>query len=114
MGRRINEKNAKKHKVNICGEWIKYVRTGHYDKYHPKISQDTLITRLQTRGLMMKRSSLSRIETGCRALTDLEVVYFAEALRVPVTFLYEGTNKQMPKTEDLSSMVAERDEKELE
>ncbi len=62
----------------------------------------------------MKRSSLSRIETGCRALTDLEVVYFAEALRVPVTFLYEGTNKQMPKTEDLSSMVAERDEKELE
>ena len=75
MGRRINEKNAKKHKVNICGEWIKYVRTGHYDKYHPKISQDTLIARLQTRGLMMKRSSLSRIETGCIALTDLEVVY---------------------------------------
>ncbi len=107
MGRRVNESNARKQKVNICGEWIKYVRTGKYDKYHPKISQDTLIARLQTRGLMMKRSSLSRIETGCRALTDLEIVYFAEALRVPVTFLFEGTKKQMPKTEDLSSLVAE-------
>ncbi len=56
MGRRVNESNARKQKVNICGEWIKYVRTGKYDKYHPKISQDTLIARLQTRGLMMKRS----------------------------------------------------------
>ena len=74
------------------------------------MSQDMLIARLQVKGLMMKRSSLSRIETGRRALSDIEVVFLAEALNVPISFLYEGTMRQMPKTEDLTSLVAEDSE----
>ena len=105
-----SENNAKKSKVNICGKWIRYVRDGKYDKAHPKMSQDMLIARLQVKGLMMKRSSLSRIETGRRALSDIEVVFFAEALNVPISFLYEGTMRQMPKTEELTSLVAEDSE----
>ena len=110
MGRKISENNAKNSKVIICGKWIRYVRDGKYDKAHPKMSQDMLIARLQVKGLMMKRSSLSRIETGRRALSDIEVVFFAEALNVPISFLYEGTMRQMPKTEELTSLVAEDSE----
>lgn len=107
MERNHEDHKQNKKQANICGKWIKYVRTGKYGKTHPKISQEELIARLQTRGLNMKRSSLSRIETGTRALTDIEVIYFSEALKVPIAFLYEGDTHQLPKTEDFISMVAD-------
>ena len=101
-------------KVNICGRWVKYVRNGHYDRNHPKMSQDDLVARLQSRGLMMNRSSLSRIETGSRIVTDLEILCIADALEVPLTFLFNGTDRQLPKIEDLFSEVAEEfDDSEL-
>lgn len=100
-------KSSEKPLCNICGQWIRYVRLGLYDKNHPKISQDALIARLQTRGLFIQRSSLSRIETGKRILTDIEIIYFAEALHVPVTFLLQGTSESFPSINELSSYVAD-------
>lgn len=102
-----NSDNSKVNNINICGKWIRYVRLGYYDKNHPKISQETLVARMQTRGIMINRSSLSRIENGIRGLSDIEVLCFADALKVPVTFLYEGTDKRMPSIEDLFSIAAE-------
>lgn len=102
-----NAKNSFSSHGNLCGKWIRYVRLGFYDKNHPKISQDTLIARLETRGLYMTRSSLSRIETGIRILTDIEIIYFAEALHVPIYFLFEGPSKTLPTIEELSSYVAD-------
>lgn len=104
------EKNEHTFRNNVCGQWIRFVRLGFYDKNHPKISQDTLIARLQSRGLFLRRSSLSRIETGRRVLSDIEVIFFAEALRVSVTFLYEGPGNKLPTVEELSSYVAEDNE----
>lgn len=107
MGKRSAKIKNKSGEVNLCGKWIRFIRSGKYDKRHPKLSQDELITRLQSSGLMMLRSSLSRIETGRRTVTDVEVFYIAKALKVPITFLYEGPTGELPQPEDFTSLVAE-------
>ena len=104
---KTEDNHLKQNSMNICGKWIRYVRMGHYDKNHPRISQEDLVARLQTRGFMINRSSPSRIENGSRGLSDIEVLCFADALKVPVTFLYKGVNHHLPRIEGLISLAAE-------
>lgn len=74
-------------KRNICGKQIHLIRTGQYDKKHPKITQEMLAARLQVLGLDIDRTAISKIETGDRVLRDFEIILFAEALKVPIEII---------------------------
>lgn len=92
---------------NICGEKIRYVRLGKYDKNHVRITQSELMARLQSRGLMMERITISRIEQGKRPVSDIELVYFAKALKVPVEYLLEDAQSYLPEIKNQTTSVAE-------
>lgn len=53
----------------------------------PHISQVDLAARLQTLGLKIDQSAVSKIEQGHRPVLDLEVVALAEALKVSAAWL---------------------------
>lgn len=92
---------------NICGERIRNVRLGKYDKNHVRITQSELMARLQSRGLMIERITISRIEQGIRSVSDIELVYFADALKVPVEYLLEDATGCLPEIQAQSDSVAE-------
>lgn len=92
---------------NICGKWIRFVRKGFYGKSHPKMSQEKLASKLRESGINIDRSALSRIESGSRILSDIEVAYFAYALNVPIDFLYFGTDERIPQIPESPSIVAD-------
>ncbi len=56
---------------------------------NPPITQEDLIARLQLSGISIDQSALSKIETGHRPVSDIEVAALAEALKVPVSRLFE-------------------------
>ena len=84
--------NKFNNKNNICGRQIHLIRTGKYDKQHEKISQDLLAARLQVAGLDIDRTAISRIETGKRMLKDIEVIFFAKVLKIPINVLFESAS----------------------
>jgi len=100
-------KRAKMPENNICGKWIRYVRKGNYDKKHPKMTQEELTAKLQLLGLKIDRTALSRIESGSRILSDIEIVCFASALNVPLDFLFFGSDNSLPEITEFVSIVAE-------
>ena len=56
----------------------------------PRITQKELVARLQVLGIMIDQSGLSKIESGQRPVSDIEVVALANALRVsPLSLLQE-------------------------
>ena len=55
----------------------------------PPITQIDLVARLQLLGVMIDQSTLSKIESEQRPVTDIEVVAFAKALKVSVAWLLE-------------------------
>ncbi len=75
---KIYDYNGKK---NICGERIHEART------RQRVSQADLAARLQVRGVIIERDSISRIEIGTRFVTDYEVREIAAALSVSVNWL---------------------------
>ncbi len=48
------------------------------------LSQEQLAAELQLLGLDITQKAISRIETGDRVIPDYELLYFSEALHVPV------------------------------
>ena len=73
---------------NIVGNRIRQARKSA----KPSITQMDLVARLQVQDIRIDRSGLSKIETGRRPVTDIEVVGFARALKVSVAWLFEETN----------------------
>lgn len=69
---------------NIVGERVRIARK------KAKLTQADLIAKLQVAGLNFERSSLSRIESGERIVTDYEVVILAKTLNVTLKWLLEG------------------------
>lgn len=55
----------------------------------PPITQLELVARLQTLGVVLDQSGLSKIENGQRPVTDIEVVAFSKALSAPIGTLFE-------------------------
>ncbi len=55
----------------------------------PSITQADLVARLQILGVMIDQSTLSKIESEQRPVTDIEVVALAKALKVSVAWLLE-------------------------
>lgn len=73
---------------NIIGDRVKLARR----KTTPKITQIDLVVRLQLQGLQIERATISKIETGYREVTDLEIVAIAKALGVTISWLFgEGS-----------------------
>ena len=58
----------------------------------PHITQIDLVARLQILGMKIDQSGVSKIESGQRPVSDIEVVALAKALRVSVAWLLEETD----------------------
>lgn len=57
------------------------------------ISQEGLAAMLQLNGLNINQKAISRIETGDRVVPDYELLFFSEALHVPVCKLLDCGEK---------------------
>ena len=77
---------------NIVGPRVKSAR----QQAVPKITQDDLCARLQVLGLQIERPAISKIETGYREVTDIEVAALAKALDVSVAWLLGESDKIKP------------------
>jgi hypothetical protein len=71
---------------NIIGPRVKHARRKHV----PPLSQDALSGRLAARGVTIGRAGIAKVESGHRAVSDYELVAFASALAVPLTWLLDG------------------------
>lgn len=60
----------------------------------PIIKQKDLLARLEVRGLHLSDSAISKIESGTRAVTDIELVALADALNVSVLWLIGKESSQ--------------------
>jgi len=70
-------------KRNVVGERVRQARKA----VKPTITQADLVARLQVLGLQIDQSGLSKIESGCRPVTDFEAIALARALSVSVAWL---------------------------
>ena len=68
---------------NIVGARVRQARK----TAKPPITQLDLVARLQLLGVMIEQSGLSKIESGRRPVSDIEVVALARALKVSVEWL---------------------------
>lgn len=76
--------NANISSFNITGKNIKKIR-----KYK-KITQEDLCARMQVMGYQISRSDISKLENGKRFISDIEVVGFANALKVNILDLFQN------------------------
>jgi len=70
-------------KKNIVGSRI------HKARRQSRITQMELAARLQVSGIRIDRPAISKIETGNRPVTDIEIDAIAKILRVPISWLFE-------------------------
>ena len=63
---------------NIVGLRVRQIRIAA----KPRITQKELVARLQVLGIMIDQSGLSKVESGQRPVSDIEVIAFAKALKV--------------------------------
>lgn len=68
-------------KNNICGENIAAIRKAL------GLSQRELADRMQLAGLDVDKNAIQRLEAGKRFITDIELSYFCEVLRVSADVL---------------------------
>ena len=68
---------------NIVGSRVSQARKA----VKSPITQADLVARLQLLGVMIDQSTLSKIESEKRPVTDIEVVALAKALKVSVSWL---------------------------
>jgi len=55
----------------------------------PPITQLDLVVQLEVLGMSIDQSGISKIESGQRPVSDIEVVVLAKALKVAVEWLFE-------------------------
>jgi transcriptional regulator with XRE-family HTH domain len=70
---------------NIVGARVRKARKAA----KPPVTQLELVARLQVLGIKMDQGRLSKIETGRRPVSDVEIAAIAGALKVPVSSLFE-------------------------
>ena len=66
---------------NICGQKVAELRK------NMSISQRELADKLQLLGLDVDKNAVQRIEAGKRFVTDIEIVFLAQALKTTVNIL---------------------------
>lgn len=72
---------------NVVGARVRQARKDA----KPPITQLDLVARLQIEGMRIDQSGLSKLESGRRPVSDIEVVALAKALKVSLAWLLEGT-----------------------
>jgi len=75
-------------KRNIVGDRVQQARRAA----RPPITQTDLVARLQILGIQIDQSGLSKIESGRRPVSDIEVLALAKALKVSVAWLLRETD----------------------
>ena len=75
--------NSKGSAKNLIGERVREARI----KSNPKVTQLDLLARLAVRGVDLEKTSISKIESKKRPVTDMELVAIADALNVSVLWL---------------------------
>jgi len=68
---------------NIVGSRVRKARKGS------KITQMELAAQLQVLGIGIDRPAISKLESGSRPVTDIEVDAIAKILKVPISWLFE-------------------------
>lgn len=68
---------------NLIGERVRISR----EKSKPPITQNDLSARLAVRGVELSRSSIAKIESLKRPVTDIQLVAIANALGVSIIWL---------------------------
>jgi len=76
-------------KKNVVGARVRQTRK----EAKPPITQLELVARLQVAGIRIDQSGLSKLESGRRPVTDVEVVALAKALKVEVGWLLGRESK---------------------
>ena len=71
------------HKKNIIGSRVRKARK------QSKITQRDLVARLQVSGIKIDQAALSKLETGNRSVTDIEIHAIAKILKVPISWFFE-------------------------
>ena len=79
----MNKFNLSDNSMNIVGKNIKKIRK---DK---NVTQEDLCARMQVMGFKLSRSDISKLENDKRFINDIEIVGFAEALKVSILDLYK-------------------------
>jgi len=73
---------------NIVGTRVRQARKA----VRSPVTQTDLAARLQLLGIVIDQSGLSKIESGQRPVSDVEVVALAKALKVSAAWLLEETD----------------------
>lgn len=77
--------------LNIIGENVKRARK------KMKLSQKVLAERLETEAVYICRGSISRIESGERTVTDIEIAGLSKVLKIPISKLFPaGSGHEKP------------------
>ena len=79
----MNKFNLSDNSMNIVGKNIKKIRK---DK---NVTQEDLCARMQVMGFKLSRSDISKLENGKRFINDIEILGFADALKVSILDLYK-------------------------
>jgi transcriptional regulator with XRE-family HTH domain len=72
---------------NIIGPQIKRIRSVN------NITQQELSARLETLGIYLDRSSISKIERQNRIVTDYEIIALAEVLKIDIDLIFATDDK---------------------
>ena len=76
--------------LNLIGPQLRRLRR------QAKLSQAALVARCQVAGYDLSRESFAKIEGQGRSVTDAEILFLAEALRVPFVLLFPATEQIEP------------------
>ena len=95
--------------LNAFGPVLKRLR----EHSRGRLTQDDLSARLTHLGLQMDRTIVSRIENQKRALNDIELIYFAQALRTSVARICELANQPATATNLLDYPVDPEEEDQI-
>ena len=68
---------------NLIGARLRQARLAE----KPKATLSDISARLEVNGVSLSISSIAKIERGERIVTDIQLVAFSKALKVPVTWL---------------------------
>lgn len=68
---------------NIVGARVRKARK------ESKITQMELAAKLQVLSIKIDRPAISKLETGSRPVTDIEVAAIAKILKVPISWLFQ-------------------------
>ena len=76
-------------KRNIIGSHVRKARKAS------KITQRDLVAQLQVLGIKIDQAGLSKLESGNRPITDIEIAAIAKILKVPVSRLFEESSNML-------------------